>query len=281
MKTLFILLLNIIKNLIKMKTLFILLFVVLFAAACDKKESDNTNPLPPPPPPPPADTLITETFTFLSNGTATEGKIYLPDSYDSNKNLPAIYLIDFTEQHFAVAKDEFEKVVAGVEKIEGFDALVVTLKEHLDIDSKPQVFQKYYEIFKNMTSYVDSNYTSNTSRTFIGRGSEAGIVIMTLFLEESESSVFDNFIATDSPGDFNSTIVDMIENDDFPQNKLNKKLHFSFSTTNNHEECTAMINTINGAQYPWLQFESIEYHNSNYEDTYPASFAEGIEYIFK
>ncbi len=260
-----------------MKTLFILLFVVLFAAACDKESDDvNINP----PPPPPTETLETETFTFISNGTATEGKIYLPDAYDTNKNLPAIYLIDFTEQHFAVAKDELEKVVAGVEKIEAFDALVVTLKEHLDIDAKPFEFQEYYDLFKNMTSYVDSNYTNNTSRTFIGRGSEAGIVMMTLFLEESESSVFDNFIATDSPGIFNSTIVDMIENANFPLNKLNKKLHFSFSTSNNYEQCTTMINTINGAQYPWLEFESIEY-DSHFQNTYPISFAAGIRFIFE
>jgi hypothetical protein len=37
---------------------------------------------------------------------------------------------------------------------------------------------------------------------------------------------------------------------------------------------------INEAQYPWLKFESLEYANSNYENTYPASFAAGIKYIF-
>ncbi|NOX48052.1 MAG: hypothetical protein GXO89_13845, partial [Chlorobi bacterium] len=222
----------------------------------------------------------TETFTFISNGTATEGKIYLPDAYGTNKNLHAIYLIDFTEQHFAIAKDEFEKVVAGVQQIEGFDALVVTLKELLDIAATPDTFQEYYEMFKNMTSYIDSNYTTNTSRTFIGRGSEAGIVMMTLFLEESESSVFDNFIVTDPSTTFMNTIISMIENDDFPQNKMNKKLHFSFSTSNDRVKCTELINLINEAQYPWLQFESIEYWSSDYENTYPISFAAGIKYIF-
>jgi hypothetical protein len=190
--------------------------------------------------------LKTETFEFPSNGTATKGKIFLPASYETSKNLPAIYLIDFTEQHFKLATDEFEKVVAGVQQIQGFDALVVTLEEHLDIDSKPKAFQEYYDVFKNMTSYVDSKYTNNTSRTFIGRGSEAGIVLMTLFLENSAVSIFENFIATDSPGSFNSAVIHMI----------------------------------NEAQYPWLQFESLEYANSNYENTYPASFAAGIKYVF-
>lgn len=259
-----------------MKTMYILLFMAIFTGACDKKsENVNINT----PPSPPTEVLETETFTFLSNGTATKGKIYLPDSYDTNKNMPVIYLIDFTEQHWPTAKDEFEKVVAGVKEIEGFDALVVTLEEHLNIDANPAGFQEYYQMFKNMSSYVDSNYTSNSSRTLIGRGSEAGIVMMTLFLEDPETSIFDNFIATDSPGDFNSTIVDMIENDDFPLNKLNKKLHFSFSSSNDIDDCTTMINAIIDADYPWLHFVYDSY-DSDYLNTYPISFADGIKFIF-
>jgi predicted alpha/beta superfamily hydrolase len=224
--------------------------------------------------------LTIETFTFSSNGVGTKGKIFLPASYETNRNLPAIYLIDFTEQQFKLATDEFEKVIAGVQQIQGFDALVVTLEAHLDIDSKPEAYQEYYDIFKNMTFYVDSVYTNNTSRTFIGRGSEAGIVLMTLFLEDSESSVFENFIATDPASSFNSDVISMIEKDDFPKNKLSKKLHYSFSSSNDYEECTKLINMLTEAQYPWLKFESVEYPNRKYESTYPLSFAEGIKYIF-
>lgn len=225
--------------------------------------------------------LHIETFTFPANGATTEGKIYLPASYETNKNLPAIYLIDFTEQHFKLATDEFEKVIDGVLQLQGFDALVVTLEEHPDIDAEPQGFQGYYDVFKNMASYVDGRYTSNTTRTFIGKGSEAGIVLMALFLENAETAVFSNFIATDSPGSFNSAVINMIVNDDFPNNKQDKKLHFSFSTSNDRNSCTNLINTIKEAEFPWLEFESIEYKNSNYENTYPASFAAGIKSVFK
>jgi hypothetical protein len=131
-----------------------------------------------------------------------------------------------------------------------------------------------------MTSYIDSNYTNNSSRTFIGKGSESGIVLMALFHECSESSVFDSFIATDPSPLYAWAIIEMIENDDFPKNKSNKKLHFSFSTSNDRATCTKLIHAINNAHYPWLQFESIEYTNSNYENTYPMSYAAGIRYIF-
>lgn len=221
-----------------------------------------------------------EAFTFSSNGTPIKGKIFLPASYETNKNLPAIYLIDFTEQHFKLATDEFEKVIDGVQKIHGFDALVVSLENIPDIDAEPETFQDQYEVFKNMASYVDNNYTNNSSRTFIGKGSESGVVLMALFIENPENSVFDNFIVTDPSPKYTSAVINLIENDNIPKNKLNKNLHFSFSTSNDRAKCTKLINLINEAQYSWLQFESIKYTNSDYENTYPISYAAGIKYIF-
>ena len=61
---------------------------------------------------------------------------------------------------------------------------------------------------------------------------------------------------------------------------MRHRTYDSFSTSNNHDECTSLINMINEAQYSWLQFESVEYANSDYENTYPASFAAGIKYVF-
>ncbi len=220
-----------------------------------------------------------ENFPFSWNGNATIGKIYLPESYETNHNLPTIYLIDFQDQHFEIATDEFEKVIAAVNQQTGFDALVVTLQQHLGIDAQPAGFQTYYAMFEGMASYVDSEFTNNTSRTFIGRGSEAGVVIMSMFLEDSETSVFNNFIATDSPVGFNNEIVELIDSGNFPQDKGNKKLHFSFSNSNNSSNCNNMINKINEADYPWLQFESTHY-NDIYTNTYPEAFTAGINYIF-
>ena len=221
-----------------------------------------------------------ETFTFSSNGKAFNGKIYLPDTYKTNKNLPAIYLIDFTEQHFKLATDEFEKVIEGVEQKHGLEALVVSLEGIPDIDAEPEAYAEHYAIFKHMVSYVDSKYTSNTSRTFIGKGSESGVVLMSLFMEEPEASLFDNFIVTDPSPKYADAIMDLIDHGHFPKNKSNKKLHYSFSTSNDRERCIRLITMIEEAQYEWLQFEFIEYTDSDYENTYPISYAAGIAYVF-
>ncbi len=227
------------------------------------------------------DTLRIDTFTFSSNGEATNGKIFLPDSFEKNQNLPAIFLIDYVEQHFETAKDEFEKVIEGVQAIEDFDALVITLEEHRSVDSKPRKFQDYYEDFKTMASYVDGKYTNNTSRTFIGRGSEGGIVLMTMFLEDSENSFFDNYIVTDPASSFSSTVIDLIENENFSKNKGNKKLHFSFSSSNDFTICGNLVNAIIVAQYPWLEFKYDQYLENNYENTYPVAFAAGLKFVFE
>jgi hypothetical protein len=260
-----------------MKTKLIFTLIIIFGllftgcnVADQNVEEGNTETTP---------SIKTEIFSFTSNGSTINGKIYLPDSYETNANLPAIYLIDFRETAYSVATDEFDHVIDAVNQITGFDALVVTLEKHLDIHSQPEDFQDYYTIFKDMASYVDSIYTNNTSRTFIARGGEAGIVIMTLFLENSGTSVFDNYIATDSPVRYNSQIIKMIESGDFPNDKGNKRFHFSFSDSNDFNICTSMINNINEAEYTWLQFESIKYTGS-YTTTYPAAFAAGIKYVF-
>jgi hypothetical protein len=222
-----------------------------------------------------------ETFTYLSSGKTTTGKIYLPAAYQTNNSLPAIYLIDFTEQHFKLATDEYEKVIDGVEQIKGFDALVVTLDNIPDIDAEPSSFKEHYQVYKSMAAHVDSTYTNNPSRTFIGKGSEGGLVLMALFRENLETPVFDKFIVTDPSPKYSSAVADLLKTEKFPQNIPNKKLHFSFSTSNDRVKCKAIISLLHDAQYPWLQFESIEYMNSDYENTYPISYAAGIKYVFQ
>jgi hypothetical protein len=212
-----------------------------------------------------------ETFTFSSNGTEVRGKIFLPDIYDDNANLPAIFLIDYTEQHFKMATDEFEKVIEGVRQVQGLDALVVTLAGIPDVDAEPEMFPEHYELFRSMVAAVDGKYTNNPSRTFIGKGSESGVEVMALLLEEAEAPVFDNFIATDPSSMYLAALKEMLEDETFPTNKANKKLHFSFSTSNNRALCTRLIELIDGAQYPWLTFEATEYTDSDYENTYPIS----------
>jgi hypothetical protein len=221
-----------------------------------------------------------ETFAFTSSDTTVRGKIFLPASYEANRDLPTIFLIDFTEQHFKLATDEFEKVIAGVQKIQGFEALVVTLEEIPDIDAEPESFREHYGMYRDLASYVGGKYTDNTSRTFIGKGSESGLVLMALFAEDSETSMFDNFIVTDPSGLYALAVMDMIERGGVPKDKRDKKLHFSFSSSNDYERCTRLIRLIDEAEYPWLAFESVEYLNSDYENTYPVSFAAGIEYVY-
>jgi len=243
--------------------IFILALILLYTSLfCQEKNANSSKQ------------IVIETYTFSTGGNDYKGKIFLPAAYKTNKNLPTIYLIDFTEQHFKLATDEFEKVIEGVQQLPDFEVLVVSLDGIPDIDAEPESYQKHYEIYKDMAAHINNKYTDNPSRTFIGKGSEGGVVLMALFIESSASSTFDYFIVTDPSPKYATEIIRMIENEDFPQKKMNKKLHFSFSTSNDRAKCTQLIKLIKDAKYPWLEFEAIEYTESDYENTYPMAFAE-------
>ena len=220
-----------------------------------------------------------ETIRFVSNGKNWEAKIWIPAEYETNKDLPSIYLVDDEEQHYPVATDEFEQVIAGCKQISGLDVLVITVA---DLDPNMNVvsdFQEFYDIYNDLISYVETSYTTNDSRTLIGRGSAASMVLATLFMEEQETTVFQNFIATAVPGlgYFNEIVV----KGDFPQAKANKKLHFSLDGESNYELNMKFINTLNEKAYPWLEFGWSEYPDLHFTNSYPTAYADGIKFIFE
>lgn len=221
-----------------------------------------------------------DTFTFMSNGIPFRGKIFLPPSYEKNRHLPTIYLIDYTEQHFKLATDEFERVIDGVAQLDGVEALVVSLESIQDINAEPAEFRQHFEVFRDMSLYVEHVYSDHTSKTLIGKGSESGIVLMALFLEGSDGDRFHNFIATDPSPAYANALMNLIASTKMSDDRSIKKLHFSFSTSNDRARCTKLIEMIRSAEYPWLNFESREYTESNYENTYPVSFADGLRFVF-
>lgn len=223
---------------------------------------------------------LIETFVFTSDGTEISGKIYLPASYDASNNHPVIFLIDFVDTHFVSVTDEYETVIAEAEKIPGLDALVVTLEEQLNVDAGPQHTQTYYDMYRDMAAYVEANYSGNTTRTFIGRGSEAGIVMATMLMEDPATAIFDNFIGTDSSTAFTNSISSDVVLGNIPAYTSDKKLHFSFTSSNNRATCTNLIAAFTNAQIPWLQFASEEYPQMTYPQAYPTAWAAGLNFVY-
>lgn len=257
-----------------------LVWVLILPSIMVSCSGDSETATPSKPTTPPPEDIRVDTFTFSSHGMDTTAIIYVPDSFDTNSELPAIYLLDFQEQHYTPATDEFEQVVNAVREIQNFDALVVTLEGLYDIDAVPSDYQEYAGVFKDMIAYVESNYTGNTSSTFIARGSEAGVVLLTLMNEDPDANLFDNYIATDSPPSFNSVVVSIHQNGNIPENLPNKKLHFSYSSSNNSSSCGELINSFLEPQYPWLTFKSKSFSNGIYTNIYPEAFEAGIRFVF-
>ncbi|MEJ2004356.1 MAG: hypothetical protein P8X57_05180 [Cyclobacteriaceae bacterium] len=249
------------------------LTLALVMTACSSDDDTGVTP-PPPPPPPPTDKI--ETFSFSSNGTSREVEIYIPAEYDSTSDLPTIYLIDHCEQTDCV--DDFDEVIAGVQSVTGFYALVITFKDLIDDEEiNPQEYPKVRDLFNDLVTYVDANYPNNFSRTLIGRGKSGSVVLRNLF--EDETPVFQNFIASDA-----SAIVyltDIIEDKEFTQELDNKKLHYSFTSSTDNDLNVNFINTIIDKDLTWLEFESVDYPNLTYPDAQSTVFPEGLKFLFE
>jgi len=231
-------------------------------------------------PPAPINQAKTETFEFKATGI-NEGKIYLPGSYDSRTDLPVIYLIDFQEQHHEVARDEFQQVINGVSKLLQVDAAIVSLAVHHDISVQITHSSEYFELFKELAAYVDANYRVGPSKTLIGRGSEGGMVLLSLFQEIGASHGFGNFIAHDPPADFINYVTSLVESDTFPQDKSDMRLHYSFSNDYELAANNLMIDKIQIRNYGWLKFGYDSYPNLSFEEAYPTAYADGIAFILR
>jgi hypothetical protein len=223
----------------------------------------------------------TEAFEFSSNGVATQGKVHLPESFEPGMELATIYLIDFTEDHGEVALDEFETVIDSVNQIDGLNALVATLDEETpETVIDPSKYQESADVFQDMANHIDANYANSTSRTFIGRGNEAGVVLLELFGEGPDEGAFDNYVATDPPERFTSVVVSIVKTEDFSQAESSRKLHLSFSKDNNVYALTRLADLIDEAGYPWLEYESVYYSDSFFNDTYRTAYADGLRFVF-
>lgn len=253
---------------------FLFIAIILGFISCTK---DSDLPLPSNNEPINKPTI--DTFTFATSGI-NEGKIYLPASYKTNKELPVIYLMDFQEQHFNVATDEFDKVVEASKSIVGFEAIVVGLADLHNISTHTGNTSDYFSLFKDLATYVDDSYGLKGSKTLVGRGSEAGVILLSLFQESGESHDFKNFVVTGPPTDFIMVANTLITDETFPMDKENMRLHYSFSDNYELSRNNRMIKHIQEKAYPWLAFKSAEYPDLTFETAYPQAYAHGIQFVF-
>ncbi|MGI9586151.1 MAG: hypothetical protein ACR2N7_11235, partial [Acidimicrobiia bacterium] len=95
-----------------------------------------------------------------------------------------------------------------------------------------------------------------------------------------EESAFDNHVATDPPDSFTRTVVGLLETEDFSQAATSKKLHLSFSESNKVFALTQLAELIDGYDYPWMEYEWVRYTDSDFTDTYPSAYADGLRFVF-
>jgi hypothetical protein len=98
-------------------------------------------------------------------------------------------------------------------------------------------------------------------------------------MEKQETTLFQHYIATTVPG--LAYFNEIMDKGNFPPEKSDKKLHFSFDGESNYDLNMRFINTLSDKAYPWLEFEWAEYPDMTFINSYPTAYADGIAFIFE
>ena len=185
----------------------ILTIVLLITMGCSS--SDDTSTTTPNPPPDggstteeASDQTLDRSLTSNYNSETYPLKIFLPAAFETNKNLPVIYLT----HGFLV----FETLKQKTKEI-GLQASIVAIGDKVDADTQRDFFPSFcggrtndgFENFYNLITqqlvpFVDENWGNDQrARSLIGYSFGGRFAVTALLMENPETVIFNGSIAVD------------------------------------------------------------------------------------
>jgi len=278
--------------------IFIILTIVLLMTKGCSSGEDPTTTLPPPititDPPATAETtdqILDGSLTSNYNSETYPFTIFLPAVFETDKNLPVIYLTDGLYL--------FEILLQKSKEI-GLQAIIVAIgdKEGTDPDrvrdyspsfcgaSTIDGFDNYYNLItQQLVPFVDENYENDrSSRSLIGYSFGGRFAVAALLMENPEAVIFHSSIAVDPAfgcaGDSFSGLINELDDLIISANSVESfKL---FRTRSSAFELNG-FNEYMGAQdmdLPWFDFGFIELLNEDHESVVGPSLAAGLRYVY-
>ena len=278
-----------------MRNLVLILTKLFFLTVSSGCESGNTTDSEIDPEPPVSEYPKTESTSIKSNSVYDNYtypvEIYLPKSYETNNNLPIIYVLD--------GKMTFELVISAIPN--STDAIVVAfgnlalkkqwarrwedlMPEEIDCHNVTGKHQDFYDfITKELIPYIDNTYNNdNTSRTLLGHSSAGLFTLVTMFAEDTENVTFKNFIAGDPELACNPTYFDgMLNDNDFPAVDEKFKFYLALSGDGDTDAVRQFSDDIIAKEYPWLTYKYEEFLNESHLGVRDELFASALKFVFE
>lgn len=217
-------------------------------------------------------------------------QIFLPKGYETNKNLPIIYILDGTlnfETVVSLLGSNRDAIVVGVGDMASngdwrrrWEDLMPGVKCHNTI-GKHLDFYKF--ITQELVPYIDDNYENDhTSRSLIGHSSAGLFSLVAMFLEDSKDMLFLNFIASDPElGCDPDYFSEMLDTSNLSMGAKKFKLYLALSNDGNIVEVRKFADNIQVKEFAWLSFRYEEFLNDNHMGIVNPSFKLGLKFIFE
>ncbi|RLD26172.1 MAG: hypothetical protein DRI75_12205 [Bacteroidetes bacterium] len=276
---------NSVRNLIFRSMTFILVIT-----ACSDNSGDDT-------PPPPGPTSIvyprTETMPITSNfvfdNYTYPVKIFLPETYATNKNLPIIYILDGTLNFEKVKNNLDPNIEAIIVGIGDFAANEEWQRRFADFmpgtncqGAQGKHLDFYNFITKELVPNIDVKYDNDhNSRSFMGHSAAGIFTLVSMFLENPENVMFHNFIASDPLlGCDPDYFAEMLHDYDFSEGAKKFKLYLALSGEGDREGIRQFTENVNLKGYTWLTFKYEEFLIKDHMSVVDPSFKSGLKFIF-
>jgi predicted alpha/beta superfamily hydrolase len=284
-----------------MKNLVLILISLISLTLLGGCEDVTTDLIPDPEPDPEPDTELpvseypkTESTSiksdFVYDNYIYPVKIYLPKSYETNINLPVIYVLD--------GKLSFDLVINEIQN--STDAIVVAfgdfayeeqwlrrwedlMPEGINCHNVNGKYQDFYDfITKELIPYIDNKYNNNnTSRTLFGHSSAGLFTLVSMFMEDTQNVTFNNFIAGDPELACNPAyFYEMLKDNDFPVVAKKFKFYLALSGDGDIDAVRQFSDAIKAKEYPWLTFKYEEFINESHLGVTDDLFRSALRFVF-
>lgn len=263
-------------------TLLLLSFILLLTS-CEKKEEPIIIDEDPIFEGPFDQTVETSIFSPFVNENY-ELKYFIPASYEDNKNLPAIYLLDGIYM--------FDEVLSYTKTLD-FDAIIVALGNREGAErtrdytpfgcgGSQDGYSNFYSLLTTtVIDFIDSRfeYDQNT-RTLIGWSAGGMFVFQTLFTQFENEKKFSNFIAVDPAACGDNLWSPLIEKNDFTDPEKTYNLYMSRGMFFLPANLNWLVELIDTKDHPSLDVQYFEFPSLDHEEIWKPTITDGLKHIY-
>lgn len=236
------------------------------------------------------DQVISASIESANIGEAYPIKILLPKEYETDKNLPVVYLLDGLTANPGRPNGPifFQDLISYANNV-GLNAILVAVGDQVGLKRERDFlasgcggndddFGKFYKfINKELVPYIDEKYESDhTARTLIGVSFSGNFTYNVLFREVQDSIIFHNFISVDPSNCSLSYFQEHLDSMDLSV-EANLKIHISQA-----EDPTAGIlnDLFEEKDFPFLEVDYNFYENEDHYSVANPSIQRGLKFIY-